>query len=247
LLLGGRLRRYVVLGAAVLVAVATPILLRPTLACVYHLEAGGRALEAARAFVQANPKAANPDLDRALRHLQRAVELAPGDGFAHRRLGQAFLLLGDNERALEALSQAAALRPHFPLIDIEMGYAYDGLGRVERALAAYERGRYGPATEAAIVNYIKLADWKTAAGGGDEALGILDKALKLDPNCLPVLVRKLQIYQGMSEQAAREFGEPLRARLAALTADQVAMPSEPRLAAYTREAMETLVKEGVWK
>jgi tetratricopeptide (TPR) repeat protein len=231
----------------VLVVVAVLALLWPTLACVYHLEAGGRALEAARAFVQAYPDAVNPDLDRAVRHFQRAVELAPGDGFAHRRLGQAFLLLGDNERALEALEEAAVLRPHFPLIEIELGYAYDGLGRVERALAAYELGRYGPAAEAAIVNYVKLADWKVAAGGGDDALRVLDKALKLDPNCLPALVRKLQIYQGMSEQAAREFGEPLRARLAALTADQVAMPSEPRLAEYTRTAMETLVDMGVWK
>jgi len=208
---------------------------------------GGRALEQARLFAEENPKAPNPHLNQALQSLHRAVETGPEDGYAYRRLGQAYLLLGDNARAAEALSRATTLRPDHPLIWVELGYAYDGLGQTDRAIVAYERGRYGPALEAAIVNYIKVADWKTAAGGGDEALHILqDKVLVLDPDNLPALLRTMRIYEGMSEQAAQQFAEPLRQRLRAMSPDEVAVPTEPRLVEYTRQAMADLVAEGIW-
>jgi hypothetical protein len=70
-------------------------LARPALA-LYQLEAGGQDMASAETFRAAHPTADNEFVDRALRHFMRAVELTPEDGYAHRRLGQAWLLVGNN-------------------------------------------------------------------------------------------------------------------------------------------------------
>ena len=72
----------------------------------YQLEMGGRALEQARLFAEENPKAPNPHLNQALQSLHRAVETGPEDGYAYRRLGQAYLLLGDILRGRGDIEQA---------------------------------------------------------------------------------------------------------------------------------------------
>ncbi len=239
----GRLALWGGLVALVVVAVV----LSPGLSTIYHLESGGRVLEAAKAFRTEHPHDPNPSLDRALSHFRRATEISPQDGYAHRRLGQAWLLAGNNEAAREALAQAAALRPNHPLIWVELGSAYDGLGLVDKALEAYERGGYGPAVEAAIVNYIKVADWQAESGAGDYALQILrDKVLPLDADNLPALCRMLRIYEGTSQEAAEQFGVPLRERLQTLGAQEIDLPEEPRLVAYYEQAARDLVQEGIW-
>jgi hypothetical protein len=156
-------------------------------------------------------------------------------------------LAGNNEAARDALSRAAELRPDHPLIHIELGTAYDGLGKVDKALAEYEQGGYGPAAEAAIANYLKVADWQAGSGAGDYALQILKtKVLMLDESNLPALVRMVGIYESMGEQATAEFAVPLVERLRALPVEDVTWPTEPRLVGYTKEAIATLVQDGVW-
>lgn len=232
-------------GAALIIALA--FVLAPSLLTLYHIEAGGRALEAAEAFAAAHPGETNPRLDEALRHLTRAAEISPQDGFAFRRWGQALLLAGDNEGARDVLLQAVALRPNHPLIHIELGYAYDGLGQVDQALAAYEKGGYGPAVEAAIVNYLKVADWQAGAGAADYALEILQKkVLKLDPDNLPALYRVYRIYRDTSEQAAAEFAAPIREQLQEMARKEMPLPTEPRLLGYVEQAAADLVQEGIW-
>ncbi len=240
-------RRLAWLDVALVVMVAAA-LSGPFALRIYYLEIGGRALDEAQAFAAMHPGAVNPALDRAIRYLQRAVANGPQDGYAHRRLGQAWLLLGNNEEAVKSLRRAVELRPSHPLTHIELGYAYDGLGQVDQALAEYEQGGYGPAVEAAIVNYLEVADWHVAAGGGNEALHILnDRVLRLDPTNLPALYRAVKIYQGMSEQAAKEFAEPMRERLQHFQLAGVTVPSEPRLAEYLARTMASLVNEGIWQ
>ena len=240
-------RRRLVWLDVVLVVMVAAALSGPFALRIYYLEIGGRALDEARAFAAAHPDAVNPALDRAIRHLQRAIALSPQDGYAHRRLGQAWLLLGNNEEAAKSLRRAVELRPNHRLTHIELGYAYDGLGQVDQALAEYEQGGYGPAVEAAIVNYLKVADWHATAGGGNEALHILnDRVLRLDPTNLPALYRAVKIYQGMSEQAAIEFAGPMRERLRNLSSEEIILPTEPRLMAYVEQAVSALVEEGLW-
>jgi tetratricopeptide (TPR) repeat protein len=218
---------------------------RPVLA-LYHLEAGGWAMGRAEAFRAAHPAVDNEFLDPALRHFQQAVELAPTDGYAYRRLGQAWLLAGNNDAAQRALSRAAELRPHDPLIHIELGDAWGGLGQAEKAVAEYEQGRYGPATGEAIASYLKLADWRIAGGSGDVALKILqDKVLALDPNNLPALYRVATIYEGMGKLAAASAA-PIRTQMKEFPVESVAVPSSPALAGYLAQTMAALTEDGTW-
>jgi tetratricopeptide (TPR) repeat protein len=239
-------KRLLPVGVFLALGLATGVWLAPSLLALYHLEAGGQALEKAEAFRAAHGAAVNPALDRAVRHFQRAVELRPADAYAHRRLGDAWLLAGNNEYAAESLSRAADIRPHNPLAHIELGYAWDGLGRADEAVAAYERGRYGPALSQAIVNYLKLADWRTAASGGHEAQSILqDRVLALDPGNLPALVRLASIYEGMSEDGA-EFARPVREQMKQFPVESVAVSSDPRQAEYLGQTMVALTEDGTW-
>jgi Flp pilus assembly protein TadD len=217
----------------------------PYLPIWYQLEAGGRALEAAEAYATAHPEATNSALDGAIRYFERAAAGAPENGYAHRRLGQAWLLAGNNEAARQALLRATELRPDHPLTWIELGRAYDGLGQVDKALQAYEKGRYGPAAEAAIANYLKVADWQIDGGGRRAALDVLEtKVLSLDPNNLPALVRMLDLYQALHEE---EHLAALREQVREVRINQLISPSEPRLVAYTEEAVNELVEEGLWR
>lgn len=245
--LSGGLAKGLLKGSLV-VALACGLALwlgRPVLALV-HLEAGGRALARAQTFHDLQPDVANPALGSALRHLQQAVKLAPSDAYAQEQLGAAWLLAGDNEAARRTLSRALELRPYDPMIHVQLGRAWDGLGQVDRALAEYELAGYGSAMDAAIVNYLKLADWKLAAGGGDEALTILKgKVLVLAPSSLPGLYRMASIYEGMSEDAA-QFAVPIRAKMAHFPLESVTPPSEQRLAEYLAQAMMGLVEDGTW-
>lgn len=237
--IGAWLRRYgPALGLAAGCVLVVTLLAYPYLTAAYHLQAGGRALALAQ-----DSGADHPDqLDRAIRHFQRAVESAPADGYIYRRLGQAWLLAGNNEAARDALLRAVDLRPRHPLIWIELGRAYDGLGEAGQALAAYERGGYGPAREAAMVNYLKVADWQIGAGADGEAQAMLARVLALDADSLPALYRLL----GICRRAGAAEAETLRERLAALAAEDLARPEEPRLQAYWQATMVSLVEDGIW-
>ena len=226
-----RRRRFLLIGILIVCAVGVVWIL-PHAVGAYHLEVGGRALEQAKAFHALHPQQPNPALDQALLHFQRAVETSQ-DGYAYRRLGQAWLLAGDKEKALSALKRAVELRPNQPLTHVELGTAYDGLGQVDLALAAYERGGYGSAVDAAIVNYLKLVDWQIAAGGTTEALRTLqDKVLQLDANNLPALYRILEIADNTGKPEVQELTSTVRQQLQHLPVGSLAVYAEPRLAGY---------------
>jgi tetratricopeptide (TPR) repeat protein len=227
-----------------LLALAAALTL-PYLPTWYHMEAGGRALQAAQTYAAAHPAQPNAALDRALHHFERAAQRAPGNGYAYRRLGQAWLLAGNNDAARQALLRAAELRPDHPLIWIELGRAYDGLGQVQKALEAYEQGGYGPAVEAAIANYLKAADWQAAGGARRAALDVIEtRILALDPDNLPALVRALDLTRALGET---EREAELRQQVRELRPGQMTPPAEPRLAAYTADAVQRLVDEGLWR
>lgn len=235
-------------GLALLVvfALALSVLLwRPVLA-IYHLEAGGRDLAGAEIFRSAHPTADNPSLDRALRHFQQAVAFTPGDGYAYRRLGQAWLFAGNNDAARQALSRAVALRPHDPLAHIALGDAFSGLGDAEKAVAEYEAGRYGAARETAVADYLKVAGWRIAAGSGDVALKILqEKILAFDPNNLAALAKMAAVYDTMG-QAGAAAAAPVRARLKQFATENIAVPASPALAGELAQTMIALTENGTW-
>jgi tetratricopeptide (TPR) repeat protein len=75
------------------------------------------------------------DNDAALRHLERAVALAPGDVEAQLNLGRVLHNLHRGEEALEAFERAAAADPNVALANFHRGMTNYGLGRFAEAIA----------------------------------------------------------------------------------------------------------------
>jgi tetratricopeptide (TPR) repeat protein len=95
----------------VLAGGALLILVIPSLASAYHLEAGGRAV------------GSSPSL--ALKHLLKAIEWDPRNAQAYRLLGKTYRDQGDWSAAVEALVRYHELRPGSPLGPIDLAMLYE--------------------------------------------------------------------------------------------------------------------------
>ncbi len=79
------------------------------------------------------------NLEEAQRMIQRAVALAPDDGFIVDSLGWAYYHLHEYKRAVAELERAVALSPEDPTINDHLGDAYWRAGRHEEARYQWQR------------------------------------------------------------------------------------------------------------
>jgi tetratricopeptide (TPR) repeat protein len=78
-------------------------------------------------------------LDRALKMIERAVELRPNDGYIVDSLGWAHFQLGDYPQSIQYLERAIELLPEDPTINDHLGDAYWRSGRVAEARYQWQR------------------------------------------------------------------------------------------------------------
>ena len=78
-------------------------------------------------------------LDKALKMIERAVELRPNDGYIVDSLGWAHFQLGDYPKATEYLERAIELLPEDPTINDHLGDAYWRSGRTAEARYQWQR------------------------------------------------------------------------------------------------------------
>jgi len=156
----------------------------------------GKSDEALTGFnrlIELNPRDAKPhlsiaemalearDLERAIRHLQRAIELDPPmSAQAHLLLGSAYLekkILDDAEREIRT---ALALRPRIPDAHYNLGLLRQERGDIPGAMEAYSREiELHPGAYPARFN---LALLLAAAGRHDEEILHLRKAIEANPS-----------------------------------------------------------------
>lgn len=79
------------------------------------------------------------DFDGALAHARKAVELAPGNAYATRILGTAFLNLNRPAEAEQWLRQSLGLLPQFALAEIDLSFTLLLAGRLEEGWQLYAR------------------------------------------------------------------------------------------------------------
>jgi tetratricopeptide (TPR) repeat protein len=91
----------------------------PYLVGAYHLEAGGRVMDA--------PEFSTDDPLPALAHLQKAIRWESGNAQAYRLLGKVYQAQGDWPAAIEALARYTALRPDNPLGHVELAGVYEAV------------------------------------------------------------------------------------------------------------------------
>ncbi len=223
--------------------------LGPYALSIYHLEVGGRALDAALAPVFPDWLAPEQIIDAerleaGAAHLHQAIRLDSRNVQAMRLLVRVYLTQGQPEAALEMIERALDVRPDNQLLYLELGDVYDSLGQTEAVIEAYETGGVGSRGVPLAVNYLKLADARARVGSGDEAIGLWRKALQVDSDNLYALYRLARIHRDMGdEERAAGYEEQLRR----FDPQGVTAPPDFRLAEYQARAMVGLVEDGVWE
>ena len=237
------------LALTLALAVALGLWVRPYALALYHLEAGGRALDAA--LVPITPDWLTPEqvvdaerLEAGAAHLHQAIRWDPRNVQAMRLLARVYITRGQSDAALETLQQALEVRPDNPLLYLELGDVYDSLGQTEAAIKAYEAGGVGSRGAPLAVNYLKLADARAQAGSGDVAIELWRKAATLDPGNLYALYRLAQIHHDLRDE---EHGAEYEEQLRYFDLNVVAIPPDLRMAEYQGRAMAGLVDEGIWE
>jgi len=243
------MRRLWWAGALLALILALTAWLGPYALSLYHLEAGGRALD--EALVPVFPDRLAPEqivdaerLEAGVVHLHQALRWDPRNAQAMRLLARVYVTQGQSEAALETLQQALAARPDNPLLYLELGDVYDSLGQTEAAIEAYEAGGVGSRGVPLAANYLKLADAQAQAGGGDVAIELWRKVETVNPDNLYALYRLAQIHRDMGdEERAAEYEERLRQ----FDPQSVNVPLDFYMAECQARAMAGLVEDGVWE
>ena len=120
---------------------------------------------------------------------------------------------------------------------------YDSLGQTEAAIEAYEAGGVGSRSVPLAANYLKLANAKAQAGGGDVAIELWRKAETVNPDNLYALYRLAQMHRDLGDdERAAGYEEQLRY----FDLNAVAVSPDARMAEYQGRAMGGLLQEGVW-
>lgn len=148
------------------------------------------------------------DHEEAVRELEAALQLSPGNADAHLGLGIAHLKQGEHARALEAFEKAIAGKPQDPHLRDQLGTQY------------YRQGRYPEAEEQfstsidlapdRVYGYRNLSAVYYIQGRLPEAADILQKALLIQPeHSLYSNLGTILFAQGLYLPAAKAFQKAL--------------------------------------
>ena len=80
----------------------------------------------------------NGQVEEAIEHYQKALELDPDFAYGHRTLGTAFKEQGRLEEAIEQYHEAVRANPKFSDLHVEIGDIYHQQGLLDEALAEYK-------------------------------------------------------------------------------------------------------------
>ena len=159
---------------------------------------------------------ANEDVEAAIEHFTRAIELDSNFALAHCALGGCYAnrvikSMGDfedYERAEEAFHKGLALDPNILEAKMHMVFIYLARGEKSKARAAVENLRHEAPNDVGVqfvASYLYRLD-----GDYDRALRSLDRMLNLNPGERIVVSynrARILMYQGRYEDAMRELDE----------------------------------------
>lgn len=141
--------------------------------------------------------------DDAVREYRKAIEKAPGTINLHYRLGRALLMRshepGTLEEALEEFRAELKLNPNDAVAEFQVGQILQVQGRPRDALSHFERAVEldGEFPEALIA----VAKERTRLERFDEAIDLLERALKLQPESEPAHYSLMLAYRNAGRRA----------------------------------------------
>ena len=223
------------------------VVFRPKLVSAARTELAGLAFDRGLVMLRQRPQEPNPYLDRALRQYQAALALDPGNVQAWRKLGELYLLLGQNQAALDALARAVALRPRQPFLRVLLGDAYDGLGMARQALAEWKQARAGIWRQDQIsVNLMKIADAHVQTGDLLSAIPVLrDELLPRDPGNLFALATIVSAYDS-AVGGRHPLADPFRDSIVHFDLGSLRLSPDPRYSEFQARALVELYRYGYW-
>ena len=135
-------------------------------------------LEAAQTyFIKANRLKEAGQLDGAIEHYQKALELNGDDAEIHKKLAEVYVLQGEFARAIASCNLALKFQPNFAPAYLTMGNALHGQDKLDTAVKAYSQAlAIQPEFAEASANlgsmYYKLGQLDSAANSYQKALAI---------------------------------------------------------------------------
>lgn len=136
------------------------------------------------------------ELERARRHYQSVLAIAPDQSDAHGNLGGLYMTLGEPERAAEELRTALRIRPTFLEARLNLGKIHEQKRAYEKAQEQYERAVADHPWEARA--YLKLGDARYEQEDLASATGAYRKALSLDPRLPETQLLNLASCSGLA-------------------------------------------------
>ncbi len=134
----------------------------------------------------------------ALDSFRRALEIRPSYAQALANLGMVQQSLGDHDAALTSYHDALRLEPYHPDAVIKLAVLLEKLGRAEESIGLYEDGiRHTRCLEF----YVNLGALRIATNRADLAVGALQKATRLAPDCVAAHLNLGMAYSALGNDA----------------------------------------------
>jgi Flp pilus assembly protein TadD len=149
-------------------------------------------------------------IDEAISHLEKAIQLQPDDANLHSDLGDTLIRKGQMDEAISQFQEALRLKPNDALFHNNLGLALEDQGQTDEAISQFQEALRLKPNNAISHNNLGLALDKK--GQMDEAISQYQEAIRLKPdfvlahyNLGVALARN-----GQMDEAISQFREALR-------------------------------------
>jgi Tfp pilus assembly protein PilF len=158
--------------------------------------------EAISAFFGGTIALETSDQDRALKLLQKAVELAPDEPAAHANLALAYLLNNQTDKAAESIKKAHDLAPDSPEIAVAEGVIAQTLGKFDEAMAQFKRASEKDPNNLKILYRIaEVADQQRGPDTDTVRKEMFTRILKARPDNVAALLDMIRLQAQANDKA----------------------------------------------
>jgi protein O-mannosyl-transferase len=118
-------------------------------------------------------------VDNAIFHFRKAIEIKPDHADAQANLGSALLQKGELDEAIAQYDEALEIKPDYALVHYDLGNALLLKGQVDEAVAQYKKALEIKPDSSEVCNNLGIVLFQK--GEVEEAIGYYQKALEINP------------------------------------------------------------------
>jgi tetratricopeptide (TPR) repeat protein len=122
----------------------------------------------------------NGNIDGAMVHFQKALQIIPNHAEAHYNLGNALFRKGDVNEAIVQYQDALQSKPNDEKTHYNLGVAFLQQGKVDEAISEFQTALHIIPDDVVVLNNLGNADFQH--GSVDQAISNYQQALQINPN-----------------------------------------------------------------